>query len=167
MAENVCAQRAVLKRSLRTIGFRGLLLAGVSLVVICVGDPRFALSQSDEKPQIEASLLPPRTGEPLTIKPLNMQDIDCIVAEWRYTAARPVLTLICPPNSVFSPFVGVFKLLWITPEDLPLNPKHMPPPPGTPTKIRTNKTAAQIWAQVNEKGRPRDTWIGFTAVVDA
>jgi hypothetical protein len=166
MPETVCTQRALLKRSSRTNGFRGLLFAGVSLVVICWGNPRPALSQSDHKPQIEASLLPPTTGEPLTIKPLNMQDIDCIVAEWQSTAARPVLTLICPPNSVFSPLRVLIKLSWMKPEDLPVSPEHILAPPGTLTKIRTNKTAAQIWLRVDDKGKPRDTWIGFTAVVD-
>jgi hypothetical protein len=166
MPENVYARRTLLKRSSRTNGFRGLLFAGVSLVVICFGNPRPALSQSDHKPQIEASLLPPTTGEPLTIKPLDMQDIDCIVAEWRFTAVRPVLTLICPPNSVFSPLRVLIKLSWMKPEDMLVSPEHILAPPGTPTKIRTNKTAAQISLQVNEAGKCRDTWIGFTAVVD-
>jgi hypothetical protein len=166
MPENVHSQRTLLKGSSRTNGFGGLLFAGVSLVVICLGNSRPASSQSDHKPQIEASLLPPTTGEPLTIKPLDMQDIDCMVAEWRSTASRPVLTLICPPNSVFSPLRVLIKLSWMKPEDFPVSPEHILAPPGTPTKIRTNQTAAQIWLQVNEKGKPRDTWIGFTAVVD-
>jgi hypothetical protein len=166
MPEDVCSQRTLLKRSLRTNRFGGLLSAGVSLVVIGLGASRPALSQSDHKPQIEASLLPTTTGEPLTIKPLDMQDIDCIVAEWRPTVPRPVLTLICPPNSVFSPLRVLIKFSWMKPEDFPVSPEHILAPPGTPTKIRTNKTAAQIWLQVNEKGKPRDTWIGFTAVVD-
>jgi hypothetical protein len=138
----------------------------VSLIVFCLVQPRFGLSQSDRKPPMEANLLPPTTGEPLTIKPLNMQDIDCIVAEWRSTAARPVLTLICPPDSVFSPLRVLIKLSWMKPEDLPVSPEHVLAPAGTPTKIRTNKTAAQILLPVHENGKPRDTWIGFTAVVD-
>jgi hypothetical protein len=166
MPENVCAQRAILKRSPRTNGVRELLFAGMSLVVICFGDAHLALSQSEHKSPTEASLLPPTTGEPLTIKPLDMQDIDCIVAEWRSTTVRPVLTLICPPNSVFSPLRVLIKLSWMKPEDFPVRPEHILAPPGTPTKIRTNKTAAQIRLPVNENGKPRDTWIGFTAMVD-
>jgi hypothetical protein len=95
-----------------------------------------------------------------------MQDIDCIVAEWRSTAVRPVLTLICPPNSVFSPLRVLIKLSWMKPDDFAVNPEHILARPRTPTKIRTNKTAAQIRLPVNESGKPRDTWIGFTAVVD-
>lgn len=166
MPENMCAQQAILKRSSRTNGVRELLFAGMSLVVICFGDAHLALSQSQHRPPTEASLLPPTTGEPLTIKPLDMQDIDCIVAEWRSTTVRPVLTLICPPNSVFSPLRVLIKLSWMKPEDFPVKPEHILAPPGTPTKIRTNKTAAQVQLQVKEMGKPRDTWIGFTAVVD-
>src|SRR5262249_25186538 len=93
MSENVSTQQMFLNESSRTKGFPGFLFAAVSLMMIGWGDCRPAIGQSDHKPQIEASLLPPTTGEPLTIKPLDMQDIDCIVAEWRSTAARPVLTL--------------------------------------------------------------------------
>jgi hypothetical protein len=158
--------RPFLKRSSRTNSVRELLFAGMSVIVMCFGDPRVALSQSEHKPPIEASLLPPTTGGPLTIKPLDLQDIDCIVAEWRSSAARPVLTLICPPSSVFSPLRVLIKLSWMKPEDLLVSPEHILAPPGTPTKIRTNKTAAQIRLPVNENGKSRDTWIGFTAVVD-
>jgi len=42
------------------------------------------LGQSDHKDHaVEGNLLPATTGAPLTIKPLNMQDIDCVVGEWR------------------------------------------------------------------------------------
>jgi hypothetical protein len=166
MSENVSAQRALLRKSSRTNGLRRLLFAGVSLLVICLAEPRPTSSQSDHKTPMEANLLPPTTGEPLTIKPLNMQDIDCIVAEWRSTAVRPVLTLICPPDSVFSPLRVLIKLSWMKHEDLTVSPEHILAPPGTPTKIRTSKTAAQILLPVKESGKPRDTWIGFTAVVD-
>jgi hypothetical protein len=54
------------------------------------------------------------------------------------------------------------------PEDAPVSPEHILAPAGAPTKIRTDKTAALIWLQVDEKGKrePRGTWIGFNAVVD-
>jgi hypothetical protein len=99
---------------------------------------------------------------------LDMQDIDCTVAEWRATAKKPVLTLICPPNTVFSPLRVLIKLSWMKPEDAPFGPEHILAPTGAPTKIRTNKAAALIWLQVDEKGKrePRGTWIGFNAVVD-
>jgi hypothetical protein len=147
---------------------QGLLLAGASLIVICLAAPAATMSQSERKPQIEASLLPPTTGEPLTIKPLDMQDIDCIVAQWNITPRVPILTLICPPRTVFSPLRVLIKLSWMKPEDAPVNPEQILAPVGTPTKIRTNKTAAQIWLQMEEKGKrePKSAWIGFNAVVD-
>ena len=97
-----------------------------------------------------------------------MADIDCVVAEWRPTATRPVLTLICPPSAVFAPLRVLIKLSWMKSEDVSVEPEQILALEGSPTKIRTNKTAAQVWLQVNEKGerKPRNTWIGFTAVVD-
>ena len=165
-ARPVWAGRTVLKTSLRANGRWSLLFVGVGLVVICLGNARSASGQSNHEPQMEVNRLPPTTGEPLTMAPLNMPDIDCIVAEWRYTAARPVLTLLCPPDSVFSPLRVLIKLSWMKPEDLPVSPEHILAPSGTRTKIRTNKTAVQTWLQVGEKGKPRGSWIGFTAVVD-
>lgn len=166
MPEDVCTERASLKWSSTTNGFRRLFFARLGVAVMCLVAPHPALSQADHKPLMEASRLPPTTGEPLTIKPLDMEDVDCVVAEWRSTTARPVLTLICPPNSVFSPLRVLIKLSWMKSEDFPFDPEHILAPSGTPTKIRTNKTAVQVWLQVNEKGKPRDTWVGFTAVVD-
>jgi hypothetical protein len=146
----------------------GLLLVGMSVIVAYLAAPRPILSQSEHRVQSEGSLLPATTGEPLTIKPLDMQDIDCTVAQWRSTPTKPVLTLICPPSTVFAPLRVLIKLSWMKTEDAPINPEHILAPAGTPTKIRTNKTAALIWLQVDEKGKrePRGTWIAFNAVVD-
>jgi hypothetical protein len=148
--------------------YPGLLLVGMSVIVAYLAAPRPILSQSEHKDSIEGSLLPATTGEPLTIKPLNMQDIDCIVAQWRPTPTKPILTLICPPNTVFAPLRVLIKLSWMKTEDVPVNPEHILAPAGTPTKIRTNKTAAQVLLQADEngEGKLRSTWIGFNAVVD-
>ena len=71
-------------------------------------------------------------------------------------------------RTVFAPLRVLIKLSWMKTEDAPINPEHILAPAGTPTKIRTNKTAAQVWLQVEEKGerKLRSTWIGFNAVVD-
>jgi hypothetical protein len=156
------------RRTCKTRACPGLLLAGVSVIMTCLGAPRPILSQSEHKAQSEGNLLPATIGEPLTITPLDMQDVDCIVAQWRTTAKKPVLTLICPPSTVFSPLRVLIKLSWMKPDDAPVSPEHILAQAGAPTKIRTNKTAALIWLQVDEKGKrePRGTWIGFNAVVD-
>jgi len=145
-----------------------LLLAGMSLILAYLAAPRPILSQSKHKEQIEGSLLPATTREPLTVKPLDMQDIDCMVAQWQPTPTKPVLTLICPPTAVFAPLRVLIKLSWMKTEDVPVNPEHILAPAGTPTKIRTDKSAALIWLQVDNKGKreSRGTWIGFNAVVD-
>ena len=152
----------------KTRVFPGLLLAGASVIVTCFGAPRSILSQSEHKVQSEGNLLPASIVEPLTVKPLDMQDIDCIVAQWRTTGKMPVLTLICPPSTVFSPLRVLIKLSWMKPEDAPVSSRHILATAGAPTKIRTDKTAALIWLQVDQKGKhePRGTWVGFNAVVD-
>ena len=134
MPEDVCDERAFLKRSSTTNGLRRLLFVRLGVAVMCLVAPHPAVSQADHKPRWKISLLPPTTGEPLTMKPLDMQDIDCVVAEWRPTTARPVLTLMCPPNNVFSPLRVLIKLSWMKPEDFPVDPEHILAPPGTPTK---------------------------------
>ena len=152
----------------RRVGaFQGLLLSGTIVIAAVLVAPRSVLSQSAHKDHV-GSLLPATVGEPLTIKPLDMADIDCVVAEWRPTAMRPVLTLICPPSTVFAPLRVLIKLSWMKSEDVSVEPEQILAPEGSPTKIRTNKTAAQVWLHVNEKGerKPRSTWVGFTAVVD-
>jgi hypothetical protein len=160
----------IARRRWKTRVYPGLLLAGASVIVTCLGVPQPIFSQSEHKAQTqsEGNLLPASIGEPLTVKPLDMQDIDCIVAQWRPSAKMPVLTLICPPSAVFSPLRVLIKLSWMKPEDALVSPEHILAPVGAPTKIRTNKTAALIWLQVDEKGKrePRGTWIGFNAVVD-
>ena len=146
----------------------GLLLTGATVIVICLVAPWSLWSQSEHRVQSEGDLLPAGKGEPLTVVPLNMQGIDCMVAEWNASARVPVLTLICPPNTVFSPLRVLIKFSWMKPEDERISPENILAPAGALTKIRTNKTAAQIWLQVDEKGKhdSRGTWIGFNAVVD-
>lgn len=141
---------------------------GVYVLVTSLAAPRSIISQSEHKNQVEASLLPKTTGEPLTIKPLDMQEIECVVAEWRPTPPKPVLTLICPPSSVFAPLRVLIKFSWMKPEDAPVSPEQILAPAGTPTKIRTNKTNAQILLPVDENGehKLRNTWISFNAVAD-
>jgi hypothetical protein len=145
---------------------RRFLLAGV--ITICLGASRSVLCQSEHPVESQANFLPATVGEPLTIKPVDMQDIDCIVAGWQPSTKLPVLTLICPPSTVFSPMRVLIKFSWMKPEDIPVGLEHIQAPAGTPTKIRTSKTAVQVWLPVNKKGKTdaRESWIAFNAVID-
>jgi hypothetical protein len=161
--------RSIRATSRRKSGaYSGLLRVGVGVIVAFLAAPRPISSQSEPKDPIEGSLLPATTGEPLTITPLDTKSIDCIVADWRPIPTRPVLTLICPPSTVFAPLRVLIKFSWMKTQDVPANHEHILAPAGSPTKIRTNKTAVQVWLQVDEKGegKPQSTWIGFNAVVD-
>jgi len=147
------------------------LLAGITIITGCLATPRHSSSQSTHKDRLEGNFLPATTGEPLTIAPVDRQDIDCIVAEWSPTPTRPILTLICPPNTVFAPLRVLIKLSWMKPEDTRVTSQEILAFPGNPTKIRTNKTAVQVWLQTTEKNenggrKPRARWVGFDAVVD-
>jgi hypothetical protein len=148
--------------------YPGLLLTGLTVIIACLAAALPILSQSQNSDQIEGSLLPATTGEPLTVVPLDMHDVDCVVAQWRSTPAKPVLKLICPPSTVFAPLRILIKLSWMKPEEAPVKPEHIFAPTGAPTKIRTNKTAVQVLLQLDEKGehKYRNAWIGFNAVVD-
>jgi hypothetical protein len=147
------------------------LLAGITIITGCLAMPRHSLSQSTHKDRLEGNFLPATTGEPLTIVPVDMQDIDCIVADWSPTPTRPILTLICPPNTVFAPLRVLIKLSWMKREDTYITSQEILAFPGNPTKIRTNKTAVQVWLQTTEKSesgerKPHARWVGFDAVVD-
>ncbi len=149
-------------------GCRGLVLAGISVVAVCLVAPRSGFGQSERQVENQPHSLPPTIGEPLTIKPLDMEDIDCVVAEWQPVARMPVLTLICPPNAVFSPMRVLIKFSWLKLSDIPAQPNYILASVGTSTKIRTTKSAVQIWLPlVNEgKGDARQSWVSFNAVVD-
>lgn len=169
LGKKVCAgQPADLRARWDSWGCLGLVLAGISVVAVCLVAPRSAFGQSERQVENQPRSLPPTIGEPLTIKPLDMEDIDCVVAEWQPAARLPVLTLICPPNAVFSPVRVLIKFSWLKLSDIPAHPDYILASAGTPTKIRTTKTAVQIWLPLDNKGKGdvRQSWVPFNAVVD-
>lgn len=149
-------------------GYPRLLLMGLIVIFSCLAAGLPILSQSQSSDQMGGSLLPAGTEEPFTLVPLDMHDVDCVVAQWRPTPSKPILTLICPPNTVFAPLRVLIRLSWMKPEEVPVKPEHIQAPVGAQTKIRTNKTAAQVLLQLDENGdhKYRNAWIGFNAVVD-
>jgi hypothetical protein len=120
------------------------------------------------KVQNEGNSLPATTGEALTITPVDMPDVDCVVQRWKGDGPKPVLTLLCPPGQVFAPLRVLIKLSWMKPEDAPVNPIDILALPGAATKIRTCKTAALVWLQVRKRegGQPQSVWVSFNGVVD-
>jgi hypothetical protein len=147
------------------------LLAAITTITGCLAAPRHSVSQSTHEDRLEGNFLPATTGEPLTIAPVDMQDIDCVVAQWSPAPTRPVLTLICPPNTVFAPLRVLIKLSWMKPDSTQFDLQGILALPGSPTKIRTNRNAVQVWLQTTEKNgnggrKPRARWVGFDAVVD-
>lgn len=115
----------------------------------------------------EGNPLPARTGDPLTVKPVDLPDVDCTVVHWS-DAPQPVLTLLCPPQEIFAPLRIVLKLSWLKPEDAPVKPSAISATPGTLTKLHTSKTVATVWLTVKEDGKdqPQARWVSFSGVVD-
>jgi hypothetical protein len=130
--------------------------------------PAAVCGQTDNKVQNEGGFLPTTTGEALTLTPLDMPDVDCVVQQWKADWPNPVLTLLCPPGQVFAPLRVLIKLSWMKREDAHVSPMDILALPGAATKIRTSKTAAVVWLQVRKKGggQPQSAWVSFNGVVD-
>jgi hypothetical protein len=116
----------------------------------------------------KGDFLPPTTGEPLTVAPSDKPDVNCSVVDWIGAPAKPTLTVLCPPKEVFAPLHVFLKVSWLKVEDVPAYTRAIRAPAGTPTKLRTNKTAVWIWLGVQEKqdAPPCKKWVPFSGVVD-
>jgi hypothetical protein len=143
-----------------------LLRASIVALTLCFWTALTVFAQSPDQTTSEGNRLPPTTGDPLTIKPVDMQDLDCMIAQWNAGASRPTLTIICPPEAVFAPLRVLIKLSWMKPELAPTDPGKLPFRAGALTKIRTNKDAAQIWLLAGRAHGVQEEWVAFDAVGD-
>lgn len=116
----------------------------------------------------DLSLLPPTTGEALTVAANDMPDISCSVVEWKVGVPTPTLTVVCPPEDIFAPLHVYLKLSWLRPDDVPASARNVMAAAKTPTRLRTNKSATWVWLEVREKERdaPRRMWVAFNGVAD-
>jgi hypothetical protein len=112
--------------------------------------------------------LPATTGEPLTIVPVDLQDIDCSIQEWNSTSPLPVLTLLCPPKAEFAPLRVYLKLSWLKLDDVPAQIGKIIVGHKGATKIRANRNEVQVLLNVvGNKGEDSTSkWVGFNGVVD-
>jgi hypothetical protein len=116
----------------------------------------------------QVQLLPPSTGEALTLAPNNMPDINCSILEWKDDSPKPTLSVLCPPQDTFAPVYLFLKLSWLKPEDVPSSARSITAAAKMVTKIRTTKSAAWVWLGVKEKvdAASHGTWVAFNAVAD-
>jgi hypothetical protein len=114
----------------------------------------------------QVQLLPPSTGEALTLAPNNMPDINCSILDWKDSQTHS--GLLCPPQHTFAPVYLYLKLSWLKSEDVPSSIRRITAPVKTVTKNRTTKSAAWVRLGVKEKPdvAPHATWVAFTAVAD-
>jgi len=149
------------------IHYLSLTTAIAAALAICLMAVSAVASQSGGVGTVEGNLLPPTTGEPLTVKPVDMHDVDCVVAQWDLAGSKPVLTLICPPQAVFAPLRVLLKFSWMKSQDAPVDPKQILARAGALTKVRTNRNSVLIWLRVSDrKGEAQESWVAFNAVVD-
>jgi len=146
---------------------RALIGSLVLLVTILAWPPIRVDGQESPRPS-RASLLPPTTGEPLTVAPEDMPDVSCSVVEWKVGGPMPTLTVLCPPDDVFAPLHVYLKLSWLKPEHIPASVRNVMVTTKTPIRLRTNKSATWVWLELREKqgDAPRRTWVAFNGVAD-
>jgi hypothetical protein len=115
-----------------------------------------------------AESLPPTTGEPMTVKPIDAPDVPCSVIGWGNTSPKPSLTLLCPPKDLFAPLHVYIKLSWLTTEDVPDYFRDISLLPNEVTKLHTNKAATLIWLNVYDRNKHQRVarWVSFNGVVD-
>jgi hypothetical protein len=113
-------------------------------------------------------VLPPTTGEALTIAPSDKPDVICSVVEWSAGSSKPALTVLCPPAEVFGPMHVYLKVSWLNAHEVPAYAGTIQGRPRTLTKLRTNKSAVWVWLEVQDKENApvRGKWVPFTGVVD-
>lgn len=123
-----------------------------------------AAAQEAKEPEA-ANFLPPTTGDPLTVKPIDLPDVNCTIVGWKSDADRPVLSLLCPPKAVFAPLRVYVKLSWMHPADV--SAEGIVAPVNAETRIRTNKKSAMVWLKTARSGGILHyEWVPFNGVVD-
>ena len=116
----------------------------------------------------ESHPLPKPTGAPLTIVPVDREEIECSIHEWNPNPPQPFLKLLCPPQSEFAPLRVYLKLSWLSSNDVPAELRQVRVTPHELTKIRTDGSSVLVRLMVwSDAGRTkRERWVGFNGVVD-
>jgi len=145
-----------------------LLLLATTSVTLLAFAPISVLAQKASQPSNEENFLPAGSGQPMTLKPKDLPDIQCSVVEWNSAPPKPALTLLCPPEEVFAPLRVYIKLSWLKPEDVPDNAVSIVASPKTHTKLRTSKKAAWVRLKVsgNPEEKPQEKWVSFNGLAD-
>jgi hypothetical protein len=114
----------------------------------------------------EVSFLPATTGDPLTVKPIDLPDVHCSIVGWDKSGNKPVLTLLCPPKAIFAP-LRVYVKLSRTQSGEADTYQDIVAQTNAPTKLHTTKRSAWVWLGVRKANQKiRDSWVPFDAVVD-
>jgi hypothetical protein len=147
---------------------RQAFLGYLFLLLVCLAWPADSVDGQEISRRDRVHLLPPPTGEALTLVPDNMPDINCSILDWKDDSPKPTLAVLCPPQDTFAPVYLFLKLSWLKSEDVPSTVRNITAAAKTVIKIRTTKSAAWVWLGVKEKAdaSPRRTWVAFNAVAD-
>lgn len=116
----------------------------------------------------EVNLLPPSTGEALTVTPVDQPELSCSVVQWKNDPSSPTLAIICPPQGVFAPLHVYLKLSWLKPEDVPSLARGITAPEKMLIQLRSDHSMAWVRVGVRERqgGASHMTWVPFNGLAD-
>jgi hypothetical protein len=135
------------------------------LLLVLIARPLGGQTPPTEKREIAP--LPATTGAPLTVVPLDSPDIECSIQEWKSTAEKPYLKLLCPPENAYAPVRVYLKLSWLKMEDVAKDLNKIVIRPKQSTRIRSNQTGVLVRMEISSPdGRPQMKWVEFNGVVD-
>lgn len=143
-------------------------LLRIAMIVSCLLalSPPLGLTQSLGS-QEKHSFLPSTTGDPLTVKPIDLPDVNCTVVTFDKTVPEPVLTLLCPPQSIFAPIRVYLKMSWKDSGNVPDVYQDVAVQNNTSTKLRTSKASALVWLKTKKSNEDfQYEWVPFNGVVD-
>ncbi len=129
------------------------------LAILLLAMPLIGFAQSQSPSAQE--LLPRRSG------PAPAHPLKCAVMAWEQTGDKPSLTLICPPEDVYSPIRLVLKLSWKEVKEIPDGLRDLELFPGDIAKVKLSSKAAVALLRIRAdvRGRPGHKWVKFNELL--
>lgn len=106
---------------------------------------------------------PSGTGEPPAGAVIF--SLTCRVVDWDSSRSRPVLTLLCPPESARDR--SCYKLGWAETSKPSVDPARVTPPANKITTARFRPKAIEVWLSLAEdrSSKPTESWVSFDRVL--
>jgi hypothetical protein len=94
-------------------------------------------------------------------------EINCAVVKWEPDLPDPALTLVCPPEHVFTPVRVFLKVAGPKSQEIPKDLQRIVAAPHSPARIRPTPEALYVRLRVNDTGEEtgKEAWIAFSSVL--